>query len=206
MARRNDLCTGVPPDGHTLFSNAWAMLQQTDGNGYAQIGYERHTPGAVLEFFAAFKKYTGASQVLNHFTDQGPNLGTAYRFKVTWKDGANEDNQIHLILCDAGGGNCRDHTPAALGWNPSSAGWGGSAAAWAGEVNDHTSDIPGLDTKPATFNAIQIRNHSGGWYVPSSIDECRQEGGSGCSDSYYAYHWQSTSSSTFEIWTKPIAR
>lgn len=225
VVRQNNLCQNAPSDGHKRFSNAWAMLAGTGANdGYAQIGYERHTGGGCgggqgcREFFAAYLKNTNQNQVITHWGN--PNGGTFYVFKTTWQDGSGQDDNIHMIQCDStndnppGGTNCVDRTPNGLDWNPIDANWAGTSAQWAGETNDPSTDMPGTDANRELFRHIKIRDHSGGggqsWYAPSSITQCTQNptGPSpSCSNTYFAYHWGAgPSGPPFEIWTNPVNR
>ncbi len=209
--RQNNLCNTSGDPGHEVVSAAFSMVENTIGNGWVSIGWiRRKACGNCLRFYHEFEKNSSSDRFV-HFFDT-PSLGTTKRFRINWDEDG--DYHFHVQICDAGtGGNCTDHSPPELDFNPISAGWGASGGAWAGETHDVSTDMPGINTDTAHFDAIQIRNYpSGSWHTPADLIRCLKNGTAiqpSCNDTYERYHFNfvpigDSTQGHFKVWTEPV--
>jgi len=197
QVRRSDLCSN--PGSHSSLGASWSMLAAGNAASYAQIGWTRtkgHNGGDATFFY----QYRGAGE--NTHTDWwgNPSNGDEKRFKVTWLNGSGEDNDIHLFICDAGGGNCVDKQDTGL----SPGGWtGGIYALSKGEVNNRQTDMPGTDGARDNFNNLLQRIGTGPWEA-HTLYECDVDCPIDTDDNPPRFHFEWVSSDHFRIWTDPL--
>jgi hypothetical protein len=202
--RASALCDNT---SHYTASAAWSMVESTDGDGWVQIGYVVQSDcGGCRNWF--WQAWQGNGHTPNDDFFGSPGTGITKRFKVTWQNGAGENDHFNLYICDNGGGNCIQYRETT--WNPTTASWPGNFGLWAGETKDNQDDMPGTSSSKANFDNIQVRIGTGTWASPNTLTKCLEDiGTSGCNDTVnaYSFAWvNDPSDDHFRIWTDPINR
>jgi hypothetical protein len=196
QVRPSDLCSNS--GAHSSLSASWSMLSSGTSDQYAQIGWTR-TKGRNGGAASYFYQYVGAAG--NPHTDWwgNPSNGDEKRFKTTWLNGSGEDNDIHLFLCDSGGGNCVDKQDTGI----SPGGWNGIYGLAKGEVNNRQSDMPGTDGARDNFENLEQRIGTGAWSA-HSLTKCDFDCPIGTNDNPDRFHFEWATGNDFRIWTDPL--
>lgn len=152
--RFSQVCDGDTSNSHNEVS-AWTMLyDSSDGNGWAQTGYERGYGGTLTDFSQTWTGNAGAT----------PNT----KFFGARTDGEQHDyKQAYDTGCACIKGYVDSTQLYATSWNPYST-WGDYPSTEAfGEVNYTGSQMPGtVNYKGAFSNTQSRRNYDGVWEHP----------------------------------------
>jgi hypothetical protein len=203
--RTPDVCTTGP----YAFSGGWAMLAADDGNGWAQVGWERHyyTCGTCIRYLWEWTAdqhsqpiHTGMYSVSGE-----PSSGSFHTYTVSR---FTSDGVIHLKV-DGNNVQCNDEGFCGVtGFDPQLWWTTGCSSTicingeWFGEASFVDSDLPGSSGSKMDVSVVSEKDgQSPGNWFQKAVDGSSW---SGFQDCYWAKQDIYTDSSGFHVWTDPI--